>query len=277
MDVNQVLQGCFTNAELDLQLDWHRQFCEDRLRKKDVLTKALNSQALQQAITNLLACQQTQTDPRISMKDAAAEPQLILLTSVLKPYTNEARMVCRHVRSHMRPAKGLVIPPDRYLLSTPQLFDQICMTLGGHMSEEIFFGTDQITTGAWDDLQKITRMVFEAVANYGMGAVKVKREGFQEPFSEKTGEMLDNEVQKMINLAHIQTTELLTEKHSSVEKVAQQLIEKETSHREDIISLLGKQPFAGHSDEMDKWLDTNPTFGERQAPLPSIEGSPFLW
>ncbi|KAF8574865.1 hypothetical protein K439DRAFT_1547657 [Ramaria rubella] len=227
MDVNQVLQGRFTNAELDLQLDWHRQFCEDLPRKKDVLTKALNSQALQQVITNLLACQQTQTDPRISMKDAAAEPQ-------------------RCVRSHMRPAKGLVIPPDCYLLSTPQLFDRICMTLGGHVSEEIFFETDQIMTGARDDLQKITCMVFKAVANYGMNAIvgpvrygggEGQRKGFQKPFSEKTGEMLDNEVWKMIK----------------------------------------KQPFAGCSDEMDKWLDTNPTFGERRAPLPSIEGSPFLW
>ncbi|KAF8576806.1 hypothetical protein K439DRAFT_1536105 [Ramaria rubella] len=186
----------------------------------------------------------------------------------------------------MRPAKGLVIPPDRYLLSTPQLFDRICMTLGGHVSEEIFFGTDQITTGAQDDLQKITRMAFEAEANYGMNAIvgpvrygggEGQRKGFQKPFSEKTGEMLDNEVRKMINLAHIWTTELLTEKRSSVEKVAQRLIEKEVLTREDIISLLGEQPFAGRSEEMDKWLDANPTFGERRAPLPSIEGSPFLW
>ncbi|KAF8581907.1 hypothetical protein K439DRAFT_1618655 [Ramaria rubella] len=128
------------------------------------------------------------------------------------------------------------------------------MTLGGHISEEIFFGTHQIMTGAWDDLQKITRMAFEAVANYGMNAIigpvrygggEGQHKGFKKPFSEKTGEMLDNEVRKMI--------------------------------KEDIISLLGKQPFAGRSDEMDKWLDTNPTFGKRQAPLPSIEGSPFLW
>jgi len=81
------------------------------------------------------------------------------------------------------------------------------MTLGGRVSEEIFFGQDMITTGAQDDLQKITRMAFEAVANYGMnpivgpvsyGGSEGSREGFQKPFSEKTGEMLDNEVRKMI-------------------------------------------------------------------------------
>lgn len=81
------------------------------------------------------------------------------------------------------------------------------MTLGGRVSEEIFFGHDQITSGAQDDLQKITRMAFEAVANYGMndivgpvsyGGREGQRDSFQKPFSEKTGEMLDNEVRKMI-------------------------------------------------------------------------------
>lgn len=81
------------------------------------------------------------------------------------------------------------------------------MTLGGRVSEEIFFGTENITTGAQDDLQKITRMAFEAVANYGMnevvgpvsyGGAKATDERWQKPFSEKTGEMLDAEVRKMI-------------------------------------------------------------------------------
>ena len=81
------------------------------------------------------------------------------------------------------------------------------MTLGGRVSEEIFFGVENITTGAQDDLQKITRMAFEACANYGMnsvigpvsyGSAEGQRESWQKPFSEKTGEMLDGEVRKMI-------------------------------------------------------------------------------
>src|ERR1700743_1826945 len=59
------------------------------------------------------------------------------------------------------------LPPDRYLMSTPQMTDRICMTLGGRVSEEIFFGAENITSGAQDDLQKITRMAFEACANFG--------------------------------------------------------------------------------------------------------------
>lgn len=75
------------------------------------------------------------------------------------------------------------------------------------MSEEIFFGAENITTGAQDDLQKITRMAFEACANYGMnevigpvsyGGAESNKESWQKPFSEKTGEMLDGEVRKMI-------------------------------------------------------------------------------
>ena len=85
--------------------------------------------------------------------------------------------------------------------------DRICMTLGGRVSEEIFFGYENITTGAQDDLQKITKMAFEACANYGMnniigpvsyGGRKGSEESLTKPFSEKTAEMLDFEVRKMI-------------------------------------------------------------------------------
>lgn len=80
------------------------------------------------------------------------------------------------------------------------------MTLGGRVSEEIFFGHGNITSGAQDDLQKITRLAFEAVANYGMNDVigpvsyggSKAQDKWQKPFSEKTGQMLDDEVRKMI-------------------------------------------------------------------------------
>ncbi|KAG2154718.1 ATP-dependent metallopeptidase Hfl [Suillus clintonianus] len=173
------------------------------------------------------------------------------------------------------------LPPDRYLLSTPQMLDRICMTLGGRVSEEIFFGPENITTGAQDDLQKITRMAFEACANYGMNTIigpvsyggrESQKESWTKPFSEKTSEMLDSEVRKMITGAHQRTTELLTLHRESVEKVAQLLLKKEVITREDMIDLLGKRPFANKSDDMDKWLDDNRGH-ERSAPAP-IEESP---
>jgi AFG3 family protein len=132
------------------------------------------------------------------------------------------------------------LPADRYLLSTPQMLDRICMTLGGRVSEEIFFGAENITTGAQDDLQKITRMAFEACANYGMndvigpvsyGGDRAAKESWTKPFSERTAEMLDNEVRKMITSAYERTRNLLTEKRGEVEQVAQLLLEKEVITR----------------------------------------------
>ncbi|KAI0080274.1 ATP-dependent metallopeptidase Hfl [Panus rudis PR-1116 ss-1] len=172
------------------------------------------------------------------------------------------------------------LPADRYLLSTPQMLDRICMTLGGRVSEEIFFGPENITTGAQDDLQKITRMAFEAVANYGMddvvgpvsyGGSKATQEAWQKPFSEKTGEMLDEQVRKMIIAAHQRTKELLTKHKEDVEKVAKLLLDKEVITREDMIKLLGPRPFANRKDDMDKWLDENAKQGERSAPPPLEE------
>jgi len=170
------------------------------------------------------------------------------------------------------------------------------MTLGGRVSEEIFFGAENITTGAQDDLQKITRMAFEACANYGMndvigpvsyGGDRAAKESWTKPFSEKTAEMLDFEVRKMITNAYDRTRNLLTEHKEDVEKVAKLLLEKEVITRyasvfgglntvlihdsEDMISLLGKRPFVGRSDDMDKWLDENR--GEKSAP-PPLESLP---
>ncbi|KAG8991552.1 AAA ATPase afg3 [Tulasnella sp. JGI-2019a] len=182
------------------------------------------------------------------------------------------------------------LPAERYLMSSPQLLDRMCMTLGGRVAEEIFFGVEEITTGAQDDLQKITRMAFEACANYGMNPVigpvsygnSDKRDGnFTKPFSEKTGEMLDNEVRKMINDAYSRTRDLLTEKKAAVEKVAQRLLEKEVLTREDMIAMLGKRPFTGKSDEMDKYLDEEDARRARPAgvvappPPPEETGMPL--
>ncbi|KAH9937169.1 ATP-dependent metallopeptidase Hfl [Fomitopsis serialis] len=168
------------------------------------------------------------------------------------------------------------LPPDRYLLSIPQMLDRICMTLGGRVSEEIFFGIGNITTGAQDDLQKITRLAFEAVSNYGMndvvgpvsyGGASASDERWQKPFSEKTGEMLDAEVRKMIVTAHQRTRDLLTKHKEDVEKVAKLLLEREVITREDMIKLLGPRPFANRKDDMDKWLDENRN-RESSAPPP---------
>lgn len=153
------------------------------------------------------------------------------------------------------------LPKERFLFSTEQLLDRMCMTLGGRCSEEIFFGS--ITTGAQDDLQKITKMAFEVCANYGMdpaigpisyGGRESQGEQFQKPFSEATAQALDKAVHKMVTEAHARTKKLLTEKKAEVEMVAKLLLEKEVITREDMRNLLGRRPFSV-ADEMDKYIE----------------------
>ncbi len=103
-------------------------------------------------------------------------------------------------------------------------------------------------------------MAFEICASYGMNkelgpiSYRTEQESKHKPYSERTGEMLDFEVRKMVAEAHKRTTQLLTHHKADVEKVAQLLLEKEVITREDMRDLLGKRPFKG-ADEADEYLD----------------------
>jgi AFG3 family protein len=140
-------------------------------------------------------------------------------------------------------------PKEQYLYNTDQLNDQICMTLGGRASEDIFFG--KISTGASNDLQQITKIAYSMVTTYGMnekvGNVSYfdpqQENYFTKPFSEETGKMIDEEVRKMIEIAYVRTKKLLTEKKDDVEKLAKELLKKEVLFQSDVEALIGKRPF----------------------------------
>ncbi len=140
-------------------------------------------------------------------------------------------------------------PKEQYLYNTDQLMDQICMTLGGRASEEIFFG--KISTGASNDLQQISRIAYSMITVYGMndkvGNVSyydpTQENTFVKPFSEETGKMIDEEVRKLIDIAYVRTIQLLTEKKGDVEKLAQELLKKEVLFKSDVETLIGKRPF----------------------------------
>lgn len=161
------------------------------------------------------------------------------------------------------------LPEERFLYTTEQLIDRMCMTFGGRVAEEIFFG--KITTGAQDDLQKITKLAFELVGNYGMsrdfgpisfGRSDSQQESLHKPYSEKTGEQLDSTVRALINQAHRRTTKLLTEKRELVDKVAKRLLEQEVLSRQDMIDLIGRRPF----DRPDAYDDAMGPSGKRGPP-----------
>lgn len=146
------------------------------------------------------------------------------------------------------------LPKDQYLYSRKQLLDRMCMTLGGRVSEQIFF--DTITTGAADDLQKVTKMAYAQVTMYGMnskvgpisfGDPNEDQQRFQKPYSEATGQIIDSEVRNLVNEAYERTVQLLTEKKHDIEKIAELLLSKEVISREDMEKLIGKRPFPDKS------------------------------
>ena len=140
-------------------------------------------------------------------------------------------------------------PKEQYLYNTDQLMDQICMTLGGRASEDIFFG--KISTGASNDLQQITKIAYSMITVYGMndkvGNISYydpnQENVFTKPFSEETGKMIDEEVRKLIANAYQITKKLLTEKKGDVEKLAKELLKKEVLFKSDVEALIGKRPY----------------------------------
>jgi len=129
------------------------------------------------------------------------------------------------------------------------LIDQICMTLGGRASEDLFFG--KISTGAQNDLQQITRIAYSMVTVYGMndkvGNVSfydpAAENSFTKPYSEETSKLIDQEVRKLIDVAYEKTKELLSEKRDKVEKLAEALLVREVLFQSDVEQLIGKRPF----------------------------------
>jgi AFG3 family protein len=140
-------------------------------------------------------------------------------------------------------------PKEQYLYNTDQLNDQICMTLGGRASEEIFFG--KISTGAQNDLQQITRIAYAMVTVYGMndkvGNISFydpqQDQTFTKPYSDETAKIIDEEVRKLIDDAYERTKRLLNDKKGDVEKLAEALLAKEVLFQSDVEALIGPRPY----------------------------------
>ncbi|HTN16323.1 MAG TPA: ATP-dependent zinc metalloprotease FtsH [Chitinophagaceae bacterium] len=146
------------------------------------------------------------------------------------------------------------LPKEKYLTLTEELEDDMCMTLGGRASEEIFFG--KVSTGALSDLQQVTRTAYAMVSIYGMndkiGNISFydpQSEGsFQKPYSEETGSLIDREVKKISDKAFARSKALLESKRREVEIIAEELLKKEVLFKDDLERLIGKRPFGDVDD-----------------------------
>jgi cell division protease FtsH len=141
------------------------------------------------------------------------------------------------------------MPNERNLTTKEQMLDEMAATLAGRAAEELVFG--QISTGAQNDLDKVTSTAYSMVVIYGMtervGNVSyyelMKNETFQKPYSDDTARIIDEEVKGIIEKQYQRVLALLGEKRVELDKVAMVLLEKEVIVREDVVKLIGERPF----------------------------------
>ena len=141
------------------------------------------------------------------------------------------------------------LPKEQFLYTTEQLIDSICMTMGGRVAEDLTFG--KISTGAQNDLERITKLAYAMVTVYGMNhrignvSFNEAQEGnqFSKPYSEKTAELIDDEVRMLIAECYDRTKKLLQTNKEGLEKLAEKLLDKEILFQSDLEEILGKRPF----------------------------------
>ena len=143
------------------------------------------------------------------------------------------------------------LPEERQITTRDQLLDEMCAALGGRVSEELMFG--KISTGAMNDLEKITKQSYAMIAYFGMSE-KVGHVSFYDssgqtdmtftkPYSEKTAELIDNEVKDLIEEAYKRSFEILKKHKDGLTQLAEILLEKEVIFAEDLERIFGKRPW----------------------------------
>lgn len=144
---------------------------------------------------------------------------------------------------------------DRFLMTREELSDKICALLGGRVAEDIVYG--KVSTGAQNDLERITNMAFAMVAVYGMsdelGNVSFYDSnnpdgsfGFNRKYSEMTAEKIDQAIRRFIEESYSRTRELLMKHRDKLELMARTLLEKEILTGADLIELLGERPHGNY-------------------------------
>lgn len=147
------------------------------------------------------------------------------------------------------------LPEERQITTKEQMLDEMCATLGGRAAEEIFIG--HISTGAMNDLERVTKQAYGMIAYAGMSDklpnlcyYNNEEYTFNKPYSERTAELIDQEVQKMIAGQYERAKELLNKHKEGHNKLAQLLIDREVIFADDVEQIFGKRPWTSRSEEI---------------------------
>lgn len=147
------------------------------------------------------------------------------------------------------------MPEERQITTKEEMLDEICSLLGGRAAEELFTG--HISTGAINDLERVTKTIYSMIAYAGMSDklrnisyYNNQEYGFQKPYSETTAKIMDDEVLKMIDSQYQRAKQILNEHRDGHNKLAEVLIEREVIFAEDLEKIFGKRPWISRSQEI---------------------------
>ncbi|ALC49898.1 CG2658 [Drosophila busckii] len=143
-------------------------------------------------------------------------------------------------------------PSEQHLYTKEELFDKMCMALGGRAAENLIF--KRITTGAQNDLEKVTKIAYSQIKKFGMnktlGPIYVRDAdevgggpGAQKPFSRAMETIIDHEARNVVSKAYQTTEDILIKHRDKLEKLAEALLEKETLDYDEVVSIIGPPPF----------------------------------
>jgi cell division protease FtsH len=150
------------------------------------------------------------------------------------------------------------LPEERQLTNREHMLDEMCSTLGGRAAEEVFL--HQMSTGAINDLERVTKRAYAMVAYFGMSDKLANMSyydstgnsdyGFTKPYSEKTAELIDSEAKQIVADEYERAKKILTENAKGHNTLAELLIEKEVIFAEDLELIFGKRPWTSRNDEL---------------------------
>ena len=173
------------------------------------------------------------------------------------------------------------LPEERQITTFEQMYDEITAALGGRASEEVFFG--KVSTGALNDLEKVTKQAYAMVGYFGLNkqignisyydSTGQQEFNFHKPYSEKTAEVIDQEVRNIVETAYKRAKKLITQHKEQLEQLARVLLEKEVIFREDLEQIFGKRLYESEHEATLPKISPYPET-EEEKPKPGTRKTP---